>query len=126
MGATVMAGIGNTTPNYSIIPLTNAPNQSMRVTIPIDGRNITLGLRFRFNNVAGYWVMAISDKDGNSLLDGIPLLTGAYPAADLLGQYKHLGLGSACLIKRSNSPLDSPDSSTLGSLFQLAWGDTAP
>lgn len=110
---------------YSIIPLTNDPDQSLTVTIPVDGKNLTLKLRVKFNDTANYWVMTIIDpKTGNILLDNIPLLTGQYPAADLLGPYKYLGLGSATIVNAGNSQLDYPDSNTLGTDFQLAWGDT--
>ena len=111
--------------SFMIIPTTNDPDQSFITTIPVDGKNLTLKLRIRFNTAANYWVMSIADpKTGTLLLDNIPLLTGGYPAADLLGQYKYLGLGSATIINVGNSTMDSPDSSSLGTDFLLAWGDT--
>ena len=41
---------------------------------------------------------------------------------DLLGQFQHLGFGSAMVINAGNGSLDSPDDSTLGSDFVLVWG----
>ncbi|MDQ7094222.1 hypothetical protein REC12_11540 [Desulfosporosinus sp. PR] len=106
-----------------IIPTTSDPDQSFVTTIPVDGKNLKLRLRIRYNNVAGYWVMSISDPNTNALiLDNIPLLAGGYPAADLLEQYSYLGLGSACIVNVGNSSMDSPDATTLGSDFLLAWG----
>ncbi|GAB6170544.1 hypothetical protein JCM15765_03970 [Paradesulfitobacterium aromaticivorans] len=110
---------------YVVIPLTNEPNQNFITTIPVDGKNITLKLRIRFNSAGNYWMMSITDpKTGSLILDGIPLLSGEYPAADLLGQYKYLGLGSAAIVNAGNSSMDSPDSTNLGTDFLLVWGDT--
>jgi len=109
-----------------IIPLTTDPDQNFICTIPVDGKNLTLKLRVIFNTAANYWVMSITDPKTNKLiLDNIPLLTGEYPAADLLGQYKYLGLGSATIVNVGNRTMDSPDSTNLGSDFLLLWGDTA-
>lgn len=109
-----------------IIPLTNNPDQNFITTIPVDGKNLTLKLRISFNTAANYWVLSITDpKTGKLILDNIPLLAGEYPAADLLGQYKYLGLGSATIVNVGNNSMDSPDSTNLGSDFLLLWGDTA-
>jgi len=75
--------------------------------------------------MANYWVATIADvSTGQIILDSLPLVTGQYPAANLLGQYAYLGLGSAVVLNMENSPLDYPDSETLGTIFLLAWGDT--
>lgn len=111
--------------SYVVIPLTPDPDQQFNCTIPIDGKNVTLSLRLRYNTAANYWVMTIADpRTGVVILDSIPILTGKYPAADILGQYKYLGLGSACVIKAGDSSVDYPDSTNLGTDFLLVWGDT--
>ncbi len=121
---------------YSIIQLTSDPDQRMRVTIPVNGANLTLRLRIRYNSVAGCWMMAVSDDGGNLLVDSVPMLVGQYPAADILAPYRYLGLGSAVILNTGApdySAQDSPDSSQLGDGTQgspgqyiLVWGDTAP
>ena len=120
---------------FSIIPLTSEPDQRMRVTIPVDGKNLTLRLRVRYNGAAGCWMMAISDDGGNLLLDSVPLLMGQYPAADILRPYRYLGLGSAMVLNAGAAPttsLDSPTSTQLGdgtnpsAPFLVMWGDTVP
>lgn len=111
--------------NYLIIPLTNDPNQNFVCTIPVDGKNIDLAFNISYNAIAKYWVMRISDAiTGKIILDSIPLVTGEYPSANLLEQYSYLGIGSAILVKVSNSDLDFPDDKNLGNNFLLAWGDT--
>ncbi len=108
-----------------IIPLTSDPDQNFITTIPVDGKNLTLKLRVYFNMAANYWIMSIADPStGNLILDDIALLCGGYPAADLLGQFKYLGLGSAAVINAGSSTMDSPDSTSLGTDFLLGWGDT--
>jgi len=111
--------------SFKTIPLTPSPDQTFKITIPVDGKNLKLKLRVRFNSAANYWVMSVYGASSNTLiLDSIPLLTGKYPAGDLLGQYRHLGLGSATIINTGNSMMDSPDSTNLGTDFILTWGDT--
>lgn len=120
---------------YSIVSLSSDPDQRMRVTLPVDGANLTLRLRVRYNAVAGSWMMAVSDDSGNLLVDSVPLLMGQYPAADILRPYRYLGLGSAMVLNigaAATTSLDSPTSSQLGdgtnpsAPFLLVWGDTLP
>ena len=110
--------------NYVIIPLTSDPDQTIAATIPINGKNVTLKFRVRYNTQGNYWWLTISDKGGNVLVDGLPLVTGDYPAADILEQYQYLGIGSAVVVNVGNTTLDIPDSTTLGTDFVLVWGDS--
>jgi hypothetical protein len=107
--------------SYQQIPLDNSPNQSMDVTVEVDGANISLSLFIYYNTIAGYWVMDIQ-KDGVDVLVGVPLVTGL----SLLEQYTYLGIGSAYLVKAGETDLDYPDDSddSLGTDFVLVWGDT--
>lgn len=108
-----------------IIPLTTDPNQNFTCTVPVDAQNITLFFVFRYNTEAQYWFMSVSNATtGQILLDSIPLLTGEYPSADLLGQYTYLGIGSATIVKTGTLPGDTPNDTNLGSEYVLVWGDT--
>lgn len=106
------------------IPLTSSPNQDLQVSIPIDGKNVILRLKIRYNTVGNYWWMTVRDKDGNVLIDSLPLLTGEHYSSDILKPYRYLGLGSAVVINIGDATLDYPDSTTLGVNFILVWGDT--
>ena len=114
------------TATYSVIPLSNLPNQSLTATISINGQNITLNLKFSYNQQAQYWVMTILDQHNNMILDSIPLLCSQPPAQDLLGQYQYLGIGSCFIMNVGNSTLDSPNDQVgvLGQEFVLIWGDS--
>ena len=109
-----------------IIPLTTEPNQSFNCTIPIDGNNRRLSFILRYNSIAKYWNLSIRDGvSGELLIDAIPLQRGQYPAADLLGQYGYMGLGSAVIAQQGELPAGAdPDDTNLGSEFYLVWGDT--
>lgn len=107
-----------------VIPLSSAPNQTFTTQLIVDGSPLTLGIELDFNEMAGYWEMAISDSAGNLLIDNVPLITGWYPAANLLGQYGYLQIGSAYLLNTGNASVDYPGESNLA-LFSLLWGDTA-
>ena len=103
--------------------MTNDPNQTFQTTMEVNGKNLTLKFNVRYNEIAGYWVMTVMDSQNNILLDSIPIITGVYPAANILGQYAYLLIGSAVVINNGNAKLDSPDDSTLGTDFLLAWAD---
>lgn len=107
-----------------LVPLTSAPNQTFSVQLVVDGQPLTLNLAVNWQSMAGYWAMAVSDVNNNLLIASVPLITGAYPAANLLAQYGYMEIGSAYLLNTGNSPLDYPDQVSLG-LFSLLWGDTA-
>lgn len=113
-------------PPGNVIPLTTAPNQSLVITPVVNGVPITLQLDLIYNEMAGYWSLSISNSIGTLLLSSLPLITGSYPAANILKQYGYLGIGSAYVINTSNSGYDYPNNYNLGSEFVLVWGDTAP
>jgi len=108
-----------------IVPLTSDPNQIINTTLSIDGANKNVQLGLKYNEMAGYWVLSITDPSTQELLlDSLPLITGEYPAGNLLGQYAYLGLGAATLVNAGNVDMDYPDDTNLGTDFQLIWGDT--
>lgn len=109
-----------------IVPLQSSPNQNFTCTLPIDAKNITLAFTFTWNGIGEYWFMSITDSRSNTLLlDAVPLVTGLFPATDLLGQYTYLGIGSAAIVPVSSlSAADIPDETNLGSEYVLMWGDT--
>ena len=112
-------------PTILQVPVDSSPNQEFDTTLEIDGSSINLHFKFRYNDMAEYWVMTISDPaTGEILLDSIPMITGADPYINLLGQFRHLELGSAFLYKAGNTALDYPDSGNLGTDFLLIWSDT--
>lgn len=108
----------------SIVPLSSAPDQSLAVALNVDGGIVSLQLRVRFNEIAGYWVLTIKDRSDNLLVDSIPMITGVYPAANLLQQHAYLKIGSAFVINASGVAADWPDSTNLGTDFCLVWDDT--
>jgi hypothetical protein len=107
-----------------IVPVTNAPNHTMTANLSVNGQQLNLLLTFNYNEMAQYWNMIIADQNNNVLLADIPLLTGVYPAANLLNQFQYLNIGSCYILDNSASdPRDYPDSLTLGTDFLLLWGD---
>ena len=108
-----------------IIPLTNAPNQQLSVALNVDGAVLRLNLAITFSEMAQYWLISISDAQNNLLLSGIPLITGAWPAANLLAQQAYMKIGSAYVINLGMVPDDYPTDTELGTGFLLLWDDTA-
>jgi hypothetical protein len=107
-----------------IVPVSSFPNQQFQVTLEVNGQVLRLNLTIRFNEMAGYWVLTIADTLNNILVDSIPMLTGTWPAANLLKQYQYLQIGSIYIVNNTNNPTtDYPNSTNLGSDFIMIWGD---
>ncbi len=77
------------------VPLTPTP-QTFSMVLP---NGLTYNFRLIFNFTPNpCWLLDIADANGNPLVCGIPLVTGA----DLLAQYAYLGL--ACKMWCSSLP----------------------
>ena len=108
-----------------LVPLNNSPNQVTVVPLNIDGAVQDQYWQLRYNEIAGYWALTISDANGTVLLDSIPFVTGNAPAGNILGQFAYLQLGSATIVDASSiSDPDYPNDQDLGTDFVLIWGDT--
>lgn len=79
-------------------------------TIQIGLSGVTYGLTFRWCGPANCWMMTIADASGNNLVSGIPLITGA----DLLAQYKYLGIGGSLICQTDADVLEPPAFGNLG------------
>lgn len=105
--------------NPYILPVTSQPNQTFKTVLPLGKRNVELTIQLSFREVAGYWTMNITDKDGKMLLSGIPLLKGG----NLLAQYAYLDLGYLAVVEVNPTGVDYPGASQLGTDFILIWGE---
>jgi hypothetical protein len=108
-----------------IIPITDAPNQTLNVTLSVDGNVLRLQLEVYFSEMAGYWLMDISDAFGTLILASLPLITGSWPAANILAQYYYLKIGSAFVINLGQTPDDYPGATDWATGFALLWDDSA-
>lgn len=107
-----------------IIPLSSAPNQTLSSVLDVDGNNLLLNFAVYFNEQSQTWYMDIADANNNPLLTSIPLVPGNYPAANLLGQYSYLEIGSAYLLNVAGVNEDHPSATDLGTSWNLIWSDT--
>ena len=105
-----------------IVPLSSAPNQVFFSQLTVNGQSLTLNFTLSYSEMSGYWQLGISDVNGNQLVASVPLVTGWYPAANVLAQYQYLDIGSAYLLNTGNAPTDYPGVNDLGQ-FSLLWGD---
>lgn len=106
-----------------LVQLDSSPGQTFNVTLNVNNALLTLGLALSYNVMSGYWMMTIFDSLGNLLLSNIPMLTGTWPAGNLLQPYGYLRIGSAFLINISGDTGDYAGSTNLGSDYQLIWDD---
>jgi len=137
--------------SLQVVPLTTSPNQTATIQLSVDGNPLIVNISVSYNQMAGYWILSISDASNNLLIDSIPMVTGTYPAGNLLQQQKYLNIGSWYIVNVSNlvsnnsgdgyglglygaggygglfveSGYDYPDDTNLGTDFQL-WVDDTP
>src|SRR6185312_15137310 len=96
--------------SLQVVPLTNSPNQTYTVQLNVDGQALTLNITVSYNEMAGYWMLGIYDASNNLIIDSIPMLTGNYPAGNLLEQQRYLNIGSWYLVDVSNLSVESGSS----------------
>lgn len=90
--------------------------QRQKVQVTLGGNNYILV--FNYDNVdQGGWIVDIYDTSNNSVLTGVPLITGA----DLLAQYSYLGLGGSLWVQSQSDPDAVPTFESLGSDGKLYW-----
>lgn len=112
-------------PSFTVVPLDGRPNQTFETSVLVDGVVRRFRIRLFWDWLAGYWHITITDPvTGADHLTAIPLITGAYPVANLIEQYAYMGIGSLWVVPVGNQAEDWPGLETVGSGFILAWGDT--
>ena len=110
--------------NFNIIPLTADPDQTFTCTVPVGAYNKKFFFRMRYNSMAEYWTMTLTDAvSGIVLIDSHPLLVTNYPSSNLLGQFEYLGIGSALVLNVSGVRGSMPAEFDLGTDYLLLWGD---
>ena len=95
------------------IPLIAAPQT---FTITLVGVTYTMSLAYQ-NVDQGGWTLSIADANGNPIITGIPLVTGA----DLLAQYAYLGIGGSLYVQTSSDPDAVPTFAGLGTSSLLLF-----
>lgn len=106
------------------VPLTNSPNQTFEITIPVNGKNKTFVFNMWYNYFAEYWLLSIIDSQTEQfIVSNTPLLSSTYDFANMLKQYGYKLIGNAYIAPISNKKLSMPNNENIGSDFVLLWGD---
>lgn len=92
------------------IPLSPEP-QKFNITLA----GVERQLRFSWNSVSQSWFFDLNQADGTPILQGLPVVTGA----DLLAQFKYLGLGGAIVAQTDFETDAVPTFENLGILGRL-------
>lgn len=87
------------------IPLSPVPQ-----TFLISLGDLQVRLTFKWNYVAGYWVLDIEDPVNGPMVTGIPVVTGV----DLLEPYGYLGFTGQLIVQSQANIDDIPTLQTLG------------
>lgn len=104
------------------LPVDTSPNQTFSATLEINGENVSLSFFLRYSEIAGYWLMDII-RAGETLISSLPLVSGQYPAGNLLRAFNYMGIGSIYLVKAVDTTEDYPGIDSLGSDWVVLWGD---
>lgn len=93
-----------------LVPLTNA---QQKFSIALAG--VVYNMTLKWNTIGNTWLLDIADQANNPLVSGIALVTGC----DLIGQYKHLGIGGSLIAQTDFSVNAPPTYQNLGSNSNL-------
>jgi hypothetical protein len=104
-----------------LVPLSNAPNQSIIVTLAINGAPLTLQIQQYYNQAGEFWCFDIYSQTGEPLILSVPLITGDWPAGNILSCAEWLLIGEAFVINQNGGITDIPNDQNLGQGFALIW-----
>ena len=106
-----------------IVPLSNAPNQTITVTLNINGGSTTLNIFQYWNRIGQFWAIDIFNAFGTPLVTSVPLVTGDWPGANILSAFEYLQIGEWFIINQSGATTDIPTDQNLGTGFALLVDD---
>lgn len=109
-----------------VVPLTNSPNQTFSIVLPVDGENRSFKFELWYNEIAEYWLISATDtKTNTKLFDNLPLLTSYGEYFNILNQLSYKKIGTAGVLPQIGEFQKSmPDDTNLGKEYVLIWGDT--
>lgn len=110
--------------SYAMIPVDNTSNASLSFKLTLDSgsRNIDLTIKLRYLDLYSCWLMDITDNNTNTeVVSAMPLVCGV----NILGQLGYKSIGEAYIVPTEPTTLQQPDNTTLGSTFELWWGDSS-
>lgn len=84
--------------------------QNQFFNIALNGTYYQLTTTWRANSDVSGWFLDIADAQGNPLVQGIAIVTGA----DLLEQYAYLGIGGQLWVGTDGNPDAVPGETNLG------------
>ena len=113
---------------YTILPVTDAPRQSLRMPVSPDGQAFQAKIDLDFLAAADLWFMTVSDAVTGALyVNRIPLICSREELNDLFFPFRWLfqgaGIGSFFCLRAVDSPAsENPGRHNLNE-FHLIWGD---
>ena len=108
-----------------IIGVSSSPNQVLAADLNINGSSISVLLSVGYNRISNFWAMDIATPFGIPIVSSVPLLTGSWPAANILMPFQYLNIGSAFILNVSGGRTDRPLSTNFGTSFFLLLGNNS-
>jgi Domain of unknown function (DUF6983) len=106
-----------TSPSGVTYDVLEIPTQPVNQQFTISLGGVTYDMRLKWNAPNQSWILDILDSQQNAVLEGLPLITGA----DLLAQYKYVGIAGSLVVQSDYDPDVVPDYETLGSTGHLYY-----
>lgn len=100
-----------------LLPVGSAPNQTLSVSLQINGTTVGLTLNVYWNRVGGFWVCDVFDQSGNAVVLSLPLTTGDWPGANIMSPFDYKQIGTWFVINQNGSSFDLPNNLNLGNGF---------
>lgn len=107
------------------IPLTNSPNQTFVLNVPVDDENKRFGINLFYNEQGDFWSMTIFDpQTKNGIVSNIPLLSAFSKFSNILEQFSYLNIGSLYVVPMKEDKKSRPTKDNIGTDYIVVWGDT--
>lgn len=106
------------------IPLTNSPNQTFSVTVPVNGENKDFTFNLSYNEQAGYWFLTLSDSISQEIIfSQLPLLCSFDGFSNIITQLSYKLIGSIYIAPLQETANSMPNDEDIGTKYILVWGD---
>lgn len=106
-----------------LISLSGLPNQIIAVSLSLNDGIVSLNLKQYYNRIGGFWALDVYDQQGNLLVASLPLITGDWPAGNIMAPHDYLQIGQWFIINLTAAQTDFPTSQNIGSGFTLLIDD---
>lgn len=106
------------------VPLTNSPNQTFSIVIPVNGENINFTIFLSYNENAKYWLMTLTKTlTQEEVFCNLPLLCSFDKYSNMIYQLDYKEVGEIMIVPIQETQSSMPNDEDIGIKYVMVWGD---